>query len=292
MPILTSYYHSLIKENIAMGLLRLVPVVLLIIIQLYKVKVEAVNLPTLPNNRLFEGEARNLPGRHAEPQCGQIKHVSAKIGARLTVAQALTPSNFKRYAFSSGPLSSYQTPKISGNAGTFKFTTVTSSKTMYALTVDPAGDLAYWLPQGGAIEVPQHPKSHEPKYVFSADFSGCSWTVTPMNNGKMILRHITGGQEGPQFNRLSPAQKGGDTTYAMQYVDYAYDTNLVPVLHNRRAFAYMHYTGRSWQFHFQRQTCVATPGTSEFKNGLLSGMKLTDNTARDQISSVKTYSIP
>lgn len=283
-----SFHSTLLSTKMELRLL--VPIVILII-QLYKVEVEAVNLPRLRDNRLLEGAATNLPGAHAQLECGPTVHKSARIGARKTISQALTSSNFGRYAFTSGPLGSFQSPRVAGIQGTFKFTTVSGSKTMYALTVDPSGDPAYWLPQGGVIDIPRHPNHQQPKYVFSADFSGCSWTVTPMGNN-LRIRHVTGGQEYQQFNRLTQAEKGGDTTYAMQYIDYGYDTNVVPVLENRRGFAYMHYTGSSWQFHFQRQTCIAWPGGYEFRNGLLSGMKLTDNTARSQISSVKTYSIP
>ncbi|XP_061723516.1 uncharacterized protein LOC133529733 [Cydia pomonella] len=270
-----------------MALRHIIPIVILII-QLYGTSL-AANLPQLSGNRLSEGADRDLP--NATPiNCGSSSPVRATIKATKTPSQVM--KYFGSIAFTAGPIGHPQSPRP-GTESKFKFAEVKGGKYVYALEVDPTGELAYWLPQGGSIDIPQRPNSNQPRYVFTPDFSGCSWTVTPLSNGMLRLRHVEGGREAAQFNNLSSGAKGGATTYAMQYKDYGYIVETRRLVGNVPAFAYMHYTGGHWTLNVQRKSCSPQPGGFTFNNQLLSGITLLESkSSYSAISGTKSYTIP
>lgn len=271
-----------------MGLLRIIPVAVLLL-QFQTLTDAANNLPQLPGNRLAEGPDRELPNAHVI-ECGRTTVNTGKVTKTRSISQ--TMSYFSGYAFTAGPIGS-QRPTFTNNMGKFSFAEVKGKKYVYALQADRSGEDAYWLPQGGHIDIPSNPSSSQPKYVFTPDFSGCSWTVTPLSNGNLRLRHVEGGREASQFNNLSQGDKGGSTTYAMQYKDYGYLVETSRLVGNIPAFAYMHYTGGRWTLIFQRKTCATTTGGYQFQNELLKSTTNVDsNSSYKPVTGTKTYNIP
>lgn len=112
----------------------------------------------------------------------------------------------------------------------------------------------FWAPQGGYVDIPVNPSGSDPDHVFTPSFSGCSLTVDQLNDNVLRVRHVVGGKEHAQYNNLDDAEHGSGLSAAMEYSDYAFDTdennNLVS---GTSGFAFMKYDRsiHAWNIHYQ-----------------------------------------
>ncbi|XP_047990266.1 uncharacterized protein LOC125229461 [Leguminivora glycinivorella] len=273
-----------------MGLAQITSIVILI--GQFSVFSLAADLPKLPNNRLSEGQDRDLPNG-VPIHCGSASPRRVSTTTYKNPGQVLTSTIFGRDAITAGALGDPNGPRP--GAGTrYKMAEFHGAKVLYALEIDPAGEAAYWLPQGGVVDIHHHPSDRQPKYVFTPDFSGCSWTVTPGSNGMLRLHHVEGGREREQFNSLTEAQKGGPITYAIQYKDYGYVVETRKLTSNVPAYAYMHYANGHWTLNFQRKSCTPETGGYTFNSArILTGLVMNESKSTyPAISGTKSYNIP
>ncbi|XP_047988694.1 uncharacterized protein LOC125228242 [Leguminivora glycinivorella] len=237
-------------------------------------------LPELRRNRLRTGDDKELPDARLI-DCVRGKMILSDFHAThtYTPTQALVRENFfGRFAFTSHGVQ----PGVLRDGGIGRFSIVKLNhgvlfgKTAFALQPSAVGEYAYWMPQGQHIDVPKHPSANQPHFIFTPDFSGCSWTVTPMSNGMMRVKHVEGGHEDGQFNNLPTEAKGGTTSYAMQFRDYGYVFVNGQLIKHSTAYAYMHYSTstRAWTLHVQHQTCAPRPGNPTYVDGKITAMKM------------------
>ncbi|WP_229064065.1 RHS repeat protein [Morganella morganii] len=113
--------------------------------------------------------------------------------------------------------------------------------------------LAYWVPQGGYADIPAHPENGQPQLVFTPGFSGCSFVADKLDDTTIRVRHVQGGKEDAEYNRLHASEHGHGMIGAMEYRDYGYHENYSgTVLENIQGSAFMKYEGDSWQIKYQR----------------------------------------
>ncbi|XP_063620908.1 uncharacterized protein LOC134793270 [Cydia splendana] len=260
-----------------MGLLRITSV-LILVLQVFGARGD--HLPLLPGNRLRTGDAAEYPGATLI-DCVKGNRILSDFqrSHTYTPTQALVnTNNFERYPFTSHAV--IPGILVDGGIGRFSFVKLTHGilhkRTAFALQTSADGEYAYWMPQGRYVDVPQHPSANQPHFVFTPDYSGCAWTVTPMTNGMLRLKHVEGGHQDRQFNNLPPWHKGGEVSYGMQFRDYGYVHRNGRLIKHATAYAYMHYSDvtRRWKLHVQHQTCAPRPGNTAYDHGQIVSMKM------------------
>ncbi|XP_061718425.1 uncharacterized protein LOC133525987 [Cydia pomonella] len=268
-----------------------------------------VPLPKLERNTLATlGDRGYRDSRRLDCGLWNIElHEFRSSGHVYDPSTVLTTSNFGKYPYDNIAMNRQHGALVNGGQGKFSFAELkhTDSQTkkvltVYALQVDGTGSYAYWLPQGRSIDIPARPKHGDAKFVFTPNFGGCSWTVTPTRYGKLRLRHVTGNNETYEFNNLDVNQKGGATTYALQYKDYGYIKEGNQYVENSHAYAYMHYNN-GWKLHVQQKTCTpnGSPSLSDVPQyGKIQKLKFNYptetvlQTRYNQITKTTVYRIP
>lgn len=156
---------------------------------------------------------------------------------------------------------------------------------MYALQVAPEGENAYWVPKGGYLDIPATPNSSEPKLVFTPDLSGCSITVTALNNNKYRVRHIEGDKDNKLPNNITISQVKDTLTLAVG------EKTIV----NIKAFAFLYFTaGDNWELMYQVLDSPPTVGGFKFDSTTkhLSTMVLNQPISEGKVASqISRYGI-
>ncbi|WP_250208314.1 RHS repeat-associated core domain-containing protein [Morganella morganii] len=156
--------------------------------------------------------------------------------------------------------------------------------------------LAYWVPQGGYADIPAHPENGQPQLVFTPGFSGCSFVADKLDDMTIRVRHVQGGKEDAEYNRLHASEHGHGMIGAMEYRDYGYHENYSgAVLENIQGSAFMKYEGDSWQIKYQRlKNAPGIVSMGEKTSGIVrkqQGLKLEIRHSRER-SVVGTGSVP
>ncbi|MGL4213698.1 MAG: RHS repeat-associated core domain-containing protein, partial [Morganella morganii] len=156
--------------------------------------------------------------------------------------------------------------------------------------------LAYWVPQGGYADIPAHPENGQPQLVFTPGFSGCSFVADKLDDMTIRVRHVQGGKEDAEYNRLHASEHGHGMIGAMEYRDYGYHENYSgTVLENIQGSAFMKYEGDSWQIKYQRlKNAPGIVSMGEKTSGIVrkqQGLKLEIRHSRER-SVVGTGSVP
>ncbi|MEM8042364.1 RHS repeat-associated core domain-containing protein, partial [Morganella morganii] len=156
--------------------------------------------------------------------------------------------------------------------------------------------LAYWVPQGGYADIPAHPENGQPQLVFTPGFSGCSFVADKLDDTTIRVRHVQGGKEDAEYNRLHASEHGHGMIGAMEYRDYGYHENYSgAVLENIQGSAFMKYEGDSWQIKYQRlKNAPGIVSMGEKTSGIVrkqQGLKLEIRHSRER-SVVGTGSVP
>lgn len=112
----------------------------------------------------------------------------------------------------------------------------------------------FWAPQGGYVDIPANPGWGEPDHVFTPGFGGCSLVVDQLEENLLRVRHVEGGKEDAQYNKLATHEHGWGQSAAMEYRDYGIvadqNSNLDTLL---GGFAFMKYDRKRgvWNIHYQ-----------------------------------------
>lgn len=252
-------------------------------------------LTPLPDGRLLESDDREIDYTREAPF-----EAYEKVQVEATAERYLNPSAldiqtaFKEFQFSAGTLQQ-QLMKTKKTLALSKFAFAELKSThneqnikLYGLQLSDNGESAYWLPQGGSIDIPRKPNADQPKYVFTPDFCGCSLTVTEIDNNMYRVRHVDGNKEGVQFNNLDRATKGGDVTYAMQFKDYGFYRSAFEAdrFRNVNGFAFMHFNGDRWQIRVQHQVAPSTIYSASFDSqGRISSATIEPKFYRGRLAS-------
>jgi len=122
---------------------------------------------------------------------------------------------------------------------------------------------AYWVPQGGHIDIPAHPM-RGPKLVFTPGFSGCTFVADKLNDETIRVRHVQGGKEDLEYNNLAADEHGLGMIDAMEYVDYGYHHDSQGnLMENITGSAFMIYENDQWNIKYQSLTNA--PGISSLR---------------------------
>ncbi|WP_223486313.1 RHS repeat-associated core domain-containing protein [Pseudomonas sp. A-RE-19] len=139
----------------------------------------------------------------------------------------------------------------------------------------------YWAPQGGYVDVPLKPTGTDPEFVFTPGFSGCSLTVDQLNDNVLRVRHVEGGKEEAQYNKLPAAEHGLGLSASMEFMDYGFDADGNKKVESQlTGFAFMKYDRKSqvWNVHYQSvQGASGIAKYSTAKRGLFGGTKSSVN---------------
>lgn len=138
----------------------------------------------------------------------------------------------------------------------------------------------YWVNQGESIDIPMYPTDSDPKYVFTAGFSGCSFVVDKLDDSMLRIYHVEGGKEEKQYSKVIRRKTKG-MVKAMQYNDYGFQKEVKegiinePIqnekeefIENILGFAYLHYNEdlKNWTMHYQSQS--NPPSVDSFVKGI------------------------
>ncbi|MGF6396612.1 RHS repeat-associated protein [Pseudomonas frederiksbergensis] len=139
----------------------------------------------------------------------------------------------------------------------------------------------YWAPQGGYVDVPLNPTGTDPEFVFTPGFSGCSLTVDQLNDNVLRVRHVEGGKEEAQYNKLPAVEHGLGLSASMEFIDYGFDADGNKKVESQlTGFAFMKYDRKSqvWNIHYQSvQGASGIAKYSTAKRGLFGGTKSSVN---------------
>lgn len=132
--------------------------------------------------------------------------------------------------------------------------------------------LAYWVPQGGAVDIPVHPKKGEPGLVLTPSFSGCTFVADKLSEKIIRVRHVQGGKEDVEYNNLADEEHGQGMINAMEYSDYGYHYDETGALkENITSSAFMIYEKNQWSIKFQ--SLANAPGISSLKEDSIGFVK-------------------
>lgn len=234
--------------------------------------------------RLSTGAARSLqPSEHPSPPSDG--HTFQKLpGIYVSLSSALGHRTFTSFLFITDLINpqkdktiSHDTAQALGrmNGGRFRFKALqvkSHGHTYNALKlVDQQGDrmaeVAYWLPQGGHIDVPAHPSTSDPKIILTPGFSGCSLAADLLNDGHTLrIRHVQGGHEDQEYNNVH--DHGFGLVGAMEYKNYAYhvDNTKHKFIEHVTASAFIQFTGIEWVIKYQRIQNIPSIKSASFTN--------------------------
>jgi hypothetical protein len=109
---------------------------------------------------------------------------------------------------------------------------------------------AYWVPQGQFVDIPETPGQNDPKFVFTPSFSGCTWVMDRLPEGRIRVHHVEGGRFEEQYSSGALQLGNFSTLSATRWRDYANpdrDGNLT-----RKASMFMaHEEGQGWVQYWQ-----------------------------------------
>ena len=138
----------------------------------------------------------------------------------------------------------------------------------------------YWVNQGESIDIPMYPTDSDPKYVFTAGFSGCSFVVDKLDDSMLRIYHVEGGKEEKQYSKVIRRKTKG-MVKAMQYNDSGFQKEVKegiinePIqnekeefIENILGFAYLSYNEdlKNWTMHYQSQS--NPPSVDSFVKGI------------------------
>lgn len=115
----------------------------------------------------------------------------------------------------------------------------------------PSPLMGYWLPQGQNIDIPAVPAPTDPSFLFTADFSGCSFMVDKLTADTLRVYHVQGGSNYMQTEYLDARHDHGlGQCAAIKVEDYGNDKS-------PRAFIFMKYDHKAstpgWRIYTQKQ---------------------------------------
>lgn len=275
-------------------------VILLCVIGLCYGQIEP--LRPLPDNKLLEGDARDISNARTI-QRGREADVTGFADGFYKPSVVLQHDNLMNVPIITRPAAQKM---LENREGKFMLSEVKATHNgrnfrMFALQVSPEGEAGYWVPINKHTEIPRIPTGDQPRYVFTPDFCGCTFTITPSENNMLRVRHVQGNLEGRQFNRLSTDEKGGPISYAMQFKDYGYhELHTGEIVQNTGAFTFMEFTNGEWRLHYQLQVNTPIVGNIRFhpKTNRLQSMAMSlplqgeTNNLATYVPFSKTFSVP
>lgn len=119
--------------------------------------------------------------------------------------------------------------------------------------------LAFWLPQGGYVDIPTIPKDDEPKFVFTVALNGGSLAADVHNSTTLRIHHVAGGKENNEHENKGDEEHGYLSAYGMAgrllHADYGFHVNVdsCKYVENGRAFAFIRFDSgiQHWVITFQ-----------------------------------------
>lgn len=114
--------------------------------------------------------------------------------------------------------------------------------------------MAYWVAQGKYLDIPKHPDPHRDHlYVFTPNFSGCSFVVDDWSDDLIRVYHVEGSKEDKQYNDVKD-HRNGLINY-MSFRDYGFYQKGNTTIKSVNGFAFMRYNtqARHWEIHYQKQ---------------------------------------
>ncbi|WP_426237011.1 RHS repeat domain-containing protein [Pseudomonas sp. TWP3-2] len=126
----------------------------------------------------------------------------------------------------------------------------------------------FWAPQGGFVDIPLHPAGTQPDHVFTPGFSGCSLTVDQLNDNVLRVRHVEGGKEDAQYNKLPAQEHGMGQAAAMEFADYGYAKDQQGRSETvTTGFAFMKYDRKQQAWNIHHQTIQGASGIERYTPG-------------------------
>lgn len=236
------------------------------------------------NNHIYVGEEREFPDAILSPM------PASRMGMNDAIGKRVLPSDLLDSSFANQPVStdvvalqisslSPETQKEVRESGELVF-----SGMQYKYTHGTVGtiqvidtfsgeqpdkntsEMAYWVAQGKYLNIPKHPDPHRDHlYVFTPNFSGCSFVVDDWGDEVIRVYHVEGGKEDKQYNNVE--NHGNGLINYMSFRDYGFYQKGSTTIKNITGFAFMRYNTqiRNWEIHYQKQEhapCISQPMTS------------------------------
>ncbi|ODP99754.1 MULTISPECIES: cytotoxin [Salinivibrio] len=236
------------------------------------------------NNRIYVGEEREFPGAILSPM------PASRMGMNDAVGKRVLPSVLLGASFANQPVSaevvalqvsslSAVTQKEVRESGELVFSgmqyqyahgtvgTIQVIDTFAGEQPDKnTSQMAYWVAQGKYLDIPKHPDPHRDHlYVFTPNFSGCSFVVDDWDDDRIRVYHVEGGKEDKQYNDVQ--EHGNNLIKYMSFRDYGFYQQGDTMIKNITGFAFMRYNTdtRNWEIHYQKQEhapSISQPMTS------------------------------
>lgn len=143
-------------------------------------------------------------------------------------------------------------------------------------TKKQAGDIkAYWLPASqsaiSSIEIPVIPGKDDPKYLFTAGFSGCSLTVDYIaHTGKFHIRHVFANKENEQYNNEGVPHSHGMVA-SMENTDYTYTKTPKGFTFTTDGFAWLQFESKLNHWVLRYRSHVFEPKVFDVKGDVAEG---------------------
>ena len=235
-------------------------------------------------NHIHVGEERELPDAILSPMPASRMEMNDAIGKRVL------PSDLLGSSFTNQPVSAEvvalqmssltpATQKEVKESGELVFSGMQykhAHGTVGALQVidtysgeqpdKNTSQMAYWVAQGKYLDIPKHPDPHRDHlYVFTPNFSGCSFVVDDWSDDLIRVYHVEGGKEDKQYNDVKDHSNG--LINYMSFRDYGFYQKGSTTIKNITGFAFMRYNTqtRNWEIHYQKQEhapSISQPTTS------------------------------
>ncbi|WBA16302.1 cytotoxin [Salinivibrio proteolyticus] len=224
------------------------------------------------NNRIYVGEEQKIPGAIVLPAPASVTEINDAVGKRVLPSDLLGAS-FANQPVSTGVVAhqvsslSAATQKevresgelvFSGMQYQYAYGTVGSIQVIDTFAGEQpdknTSQMAYWVAQGKYLDIPKHPDPHRDHlYVFTPNFSGCSFVVDDWDDDRIRVYHVEGGKEDKQYNELQ--DHGNNLIKYMSSCDYGFYQQGNTIIQNVHGFAFMSYNTqtRNWEIHYQKQ---------------------------------------
>ncbi|MDY7587578.1 cytotoxin [Vibrio cholerae] len=247
-------------------------------------KVYGTNVGSVLHNRIYVGEEREFPDAILSPM------PASRMAMNDAIGKCVLPSDLLGASFANQPVSaevvalqisslSPATQKEVKESGKLVFNgmqyqyahgtvgTIQLIDTFAGELPDKnTSQMAYWVAQGKYLDIPKHPDPHRDHlYVFTPNFSGCSFVVDDWEDEVIRVYHVEGGKEDKQYNELQ--YHGNGLINYMSFRDYGFYQQGSSIIKNITGFAFMRYNTqtRNWEIHFQKQEhapSISQPMTS------------------------------
>ncbi|MFA0558326.1 MULTISPECIES: cytotoxin [unclassified Vibrio] len=249
-----------------------------------KQETNATEATTEQENHIHVGEDREFPDAILSPMPASRKELIEATGTRMLPSDllgssfnnqcvsaeivahqmiSLSPAT-KREVEESGELvfSGMQYKHAHGTVGTIEVIDTFAGQQPDKKT----SQMAYWVAQGKYLDIPKHPDPHRDHlYVFTPNFSGCSFVVDDWSDDLIRVYHVEGSKEDQQYNDVKD-HRNGLINY-MSFRDYGFYQKGNTTIKSVNGFAFMRYNiqARHWEIHYQKQEhapALGRPNTS------------------------------